>query len=248
MPPGVHHGPMPRLPLAQLGVGIVVPHDMALDRELWRWAPDDVSLHLTRTPHIGAEVTVDMVAKISETSIVARGVRDLITTESAVYAYACTSGSFLRGLSGEHALVAAMTAAGAPAAVTTSGALLAALGCLGVGRVAIATPYHPSMTVLLDAFLVEAGFTLSGSAHLGLTRDIWKVDYATTAELIRSADHPSAEAIVVSCTNLPTYELIEPLETELGKPVVTANQATMWASLRVVGRAGVGTGQRLLSV
>jgi hypothetical protein len=30
------------------------------------------------------------------------------------------------------------------------------------------------------------------------------------------------------CTNLATYDLITPLERELGKPVLTANQATMW--------------------
>jgi maleate isomerase len=231
----------------QLGVGVVVPHDMALDRELWRWVPDDVTLHLTRTPHVEAEVTVDMVAAISETAIVARGVRDLVTTESGVYAYACTSGSFVRGVSGERELVDAMTAAGAPAAVTTSGALLSALSRLDVHRVAIATPYHPSLTALLDCFLVEAGFTLAGSAHLGLTSDIWKVGYETTADLIRRADDPSSEAIVVSCTNLPTYDLIAPLEAELGKPVVTANQATMWASLQAIGRTGPGPGQRLLS-
>lgn len=235
-------------PLAQLGVGVVVPHDMALDRELWRWTPDDVSLHLTRTPHVDAEVTADMVTTISQTDTVARGVRDLVTTDSPVYAYACTSGSFIRGVSGERGLVDAMTAAGAPEAVTTSGALLTALRHLGVGSLAIATPYHPSITTLLDDFLIEGGFTLSGSAHLGLTSDIWKVDYETTADLIRRADDPRAEAVMVSCTNLPTYDLIAPLEAELGKPVVSANQVTMWASMRHIGRAAVGPGQRLLTV
>lgn len=234
-------------PFVQSGVGVVVPHDMALDRELWRWVPDDVTLHLTRTPHVDAEVTVDMVAAISGADTVARGVRDLATTESGVYAYACTSGSFIRGVSGERELVDAMTEAGAPAAVTTSGALLSALSRLDVRCVAIATPYHHSLTALLDDFLVEAGFTLSGSAHLGLTHDIWKVGYETTADLIRRADGPRAEAIVVSCTNLPTYDLIAPLEAELGKPVVTANQVTMWASLQAIGRSGAGPGQRLLS-
>ena len=51
----------------------------------------------------------------------------------------------------------------------------------------------------------------------------------------------------VSCTNLPTYDVIAPLERELGKPVLTANQVTMWAALRVAGAAAVGPGQRLLT-
>lgn len=32
------------------GLGLVVPHDMILDLELWRWAPDSTALYFTRTP------------------------------------------------------------------------------------------------------------------------------------------------------------------------------------------------------
>ncbi len=240
-------GAMTTSAVAPPGVGVVVPHDMALDRELWRWTPDDVSLYLTRTPSVRAEVTPDMIAAISESHIVASSTKDLLSTGAAVHAYACTSGSFLRGMAGERELVQAMTEVGAPAAVTTSGALLSAFTALGVSRVAVATPYHPDLALPLHGFLAEAGLEVTGSAHLGLTRDIWKVDYETTADLVRRADDVRAEAVLVSCTNLATYELIERLELELGKPVVTANQATMWASLRALGRNAVGAGQRLLA-
>ncbi len=40
--------------------------------------------------------------------------------------------------------------------------------------------------------------------------------------------------------------MIADLEAELGKPVLTANQVTMWAALRVLGRKAVGAGQQLL--
>jgi maleate isomerase len=229
----------------QAGVGVVVPHDMALDRELWRWTPPDVSLFLTRTPHHPHEVTLEMVAAISDVDLVAASASDLLATGCDVVAYACASGSFLRGVAGERALVDAMCRAGAPAAVTTSGALLAATAHLGVRRLAVATPYHPSLTTRLDDFLAEAGLDLVGSAHLGLTSDICKVDLATTADLVRTADDAAAEAIFISCTNLPTYDLVADLEAELGKPVVTANQATVWAALRAIGRTPVGPGQRL---
>lgn len=231
---------------AGVGVGVVVPHDMALDRELWRWVPDDVSLHLTRTPHTPLEVTVEMVTLISDYDEVAHCVQNLVATGSGVYAYACTSGSFVRGPDGERELVQAMEAAGAPAAVTTTGALVQAVSRLGVTRVSVVTPYEEELTVRLGDFLVESGVQLVDSAHLGLVRDIEKVSYETTAALVRAADHPDAEAVLVSWTNLATYDLIAPLEAELGKPVVTANQATMWAALGVLGRRAVGPGQRLL--
>ncbi len=234
-------------PLARTRLAVVVPHDMVLDHELWRWAPDDVSLHFTRTPHTPAEVTMQMVAAISDLDLLADAVRNLSVTESAVYAYACTSGSFVRGVAGEREIVRAMRAAGAPAAVTTSGALVQAVQALGAETVAVATPYDEAITDALAAFLTEAGIAVSGSARLGLTHDIWKQPYEVTRELVRSADRPAAQAVVLSCTNLPTYDLIAPLEAELGKPVVSANQATMWAALRAVGDRATGPGQRLLA-
>lgn len=61
----------------------------------------------------------------------------------------------------------------------------------------------------------------------GLGGGIWRVNYRTVADLIRAED-PEAEAIFVSCTNLPTYDIIGLLERKLGKPVLTANQLTVW--------------------
>jgi maleate isomerase len=234
-------------PPPQRGVGVVTPFDMALDRELWRWVPDDVSLYVTRTPHVAEPVSIELAEAVSDEADVASGTTDVLTAEPAVVAYACTSGSFVHGLDGERRLVRAMRAAGAPAAVTTSGALVEALAVLGVRRVAVATPYVENVTARLHDFLAEAGATTVSSAHLGLEAGIWKVPYETTARLIRQADSSDAEAVFVSCTNLPTYDLVAPLERELGKPLLTANQVTLWAALRRADAAAVGPGQRLLA-
>ncbi|HZI96110.1 MAG TPA: Asp/Glu/hydantoin racemase [Actinomycetales bacterium] len=230
-------------PAPQVGVGVVVPYDMALDRELWRWTPPEVSLHFTRTPFAPLPVTVEMAEHVADGAGVRAGVQDLQAVAPAAYAYACTSGSFVNGVSGERRLTETMRAAGAPAAVTTSGALLAALAALGVSRVAVATPYEQRVNDRLAHFLGEAGVTVEGSSHLGMTTDIWKVPYARTGQLVIEADDDRAQAVVVACTNLPTYDVVAPLERRLGKPVVTANQATMWAVLREVGRTAAGAGQ-----
>ena len=62
----------------------------------------------------------------------------------------------------------------------------------------------------------------------------------------RGGDPADAEAIFVSCTNLATYDVIAPLEAELGKPVITANQVTMWAMLEALDRRAVGPHQWLI--
>ena len=84
--------------------------------------------------------------------------------------------------------------------------------------------------------------------QVGLAGGIWRVNYRTVAALVEAADDPAAEAIFVSCTNLPTYDIIDPLERELGIPVLTANQVTLWAALRLAGIAAIGEQQRLLAV
>jgi maleate isomerase len=161
-------------------------------------------------------------------------------------AYACTSGSFVAGRAGERALVSCMVESGAEAAVTTSGALVEALSQLGVTRLGVATPYDAAVTARLHDFLEESGVRTTGSAHLGLTERIWTVPYAVTAALVRDVAAAGCDAVFVSCTNLPTYDIIAPLEAELGIPVLTANQVTMWAGLRRVDLAAVGPGQSLL--
>ncbi|MCV7026072.1 Asp/Glu racemase [Mycolicibacterium novocastrense] len=235
----------PPPPLQQVGIGVVTPYDFALDRELWRWVPDDVSLYVTRLRYAPLPVTVDMAVHISDPEHVIAGAANVLAVSPIVTAYACTAGSFVKGMAGEAALVAAMRAAGAPAAVTTSGSMLEALRHLGVGRVATVTPYTSDLTIGLTSYLMEAGIEVVATSGLGLTSQIWSVPYSRTAELVRATDVEDAEAIVISCTNLPTYDLIAELEAELQKPVVSANQVTMWAALRVAGRKAVGPGQRL---
>lgn len=235
-------GPEPRL-----AFGVVAPFDMELDAELWRWLPPEVDLLMTRTPFVDDTVTVEFVQTLGDAEGLTTGVRSLVAGRASTVAYACTLASFVGGKIGEHAIRQAMIEAGAGAALTTSGAVVEALEALGAERVSVATPYLPEVSAYLDDFLGEHGIEAVRHEALGLDREIWNVPYARTAELIRAVDDPAAEAIVVSCTNLPSYDLIAPLERELGKPIVTANQATMWATLRRLGIAAVGPGQALLA-
>ncbi|MGX1252564.1 hypothetical protein RKD48_005075 [Streptomyces ambofaciens] len=142
-------------PAPQRGVGVVAPFDFALDRELWRWVPDDVSLHMTRTPFVPVEVSLDLARMVSEHETLGEAVRTLNAIAPQVVAYACTSGSFVGGIAGERAMCEAMTWAGAVPSVTTSGALLDALTELGVRRVALVTPYTVSVTRALEAYVAE---------------------------------------------------------------------------------------------
>ncbi|MDJ1133294.1 maleate cis-trans isomerase family protein [Streptomyces iconiensis] len=233
-------------PTPQRGVGIVAPFDFALDRELWRWVPDDVSLHLTRTPFVPVEVSLDLARLVSEHETLREAVRALCAVAPEVVAYACTSGSFVGGTAGERAMAAAMTQAGEVPSLTTSGALLEALLEIDARRIAIVTPYTKSVTDSLEEYLDEAGIAITGRSYLGLTREIWRVPYRDVVDMAREAVVDAPDALFISCTNLPTYDVIPQLEAELRMPVLSANQVTMWSALRGIGKEAVGPYQALL--
>lgn len=235
-------------PVAQRGIGVIAPFDLALERELWRWAPLEVSLHLARTPYEPVPVSMAMAELVSNPTHLTTATRDVLHVEPEVVAYLCSSGSFIKGLDYEKSLRETICDAGAQDAVTTSGALIEAIQHLGISSLSVLTPYDEILTDKLHEFLGEAGCSVVRSDHLGLGGGIWKVNYRTIAERIVGADDPAAEAIFVSCTNLPTYDIIEPLEQALGKPVLTANQLTMWSCLGRMKLPTMGPGKWLLNV
>lgn len=238
---------VPDGPVIQTGIGIICPFDMSLDHELWRWMPQDISLYFTRTPFVDEPVGIDLATEVSSPVDVLNAARALSAVRPEVMAYACASGSFIRGVAGAREISEAMEQGGARRAVTTSEALLAALTHLDARRVAVATPYVPELTERLGSFLQEAGCSVTSQFSLGLDHNIWEVPYSVTYDLIRRADVPEADVIFVSCTNLPTYDIIAQLEQELGKPVISANQVTIWAALRAIDKNAIGPGQSLLA-
>ena len=238
----------PQLEPPAPGIGIVAPYDLALDRELWRWTPEPVVLYITRTAHMDHPVGVGMAEALNDDAAVAAGCREVAIAEPAVTAYLCTSASFVGGLAGEARMREAMERGGARRAITTSGAILEALQALGARRVAVATPYDAALTGKLADFLAEAGIATTGIGYLGMAHDIWRVTAGSVRELAHATPRDGADALVLSCTNLPTHDVIAPLEAELGIPVISANLATMWAALRELSALPEGRPERLFAL
>ncbi|RDI53313.1 maleate cis-trans isomerase family protein [Nocardia mexicana] len=239
---------IPAGPTPQRAIGVLASFDFTKDRELWRWAPDDVTLYLSRTDPAPSWEGLALVSALNKPQVLERATRELCTLRSEAVVYLCTACSFVGGVGGERALRQAMLDYGAPQALTTSGAVVDALRAVGAERVAVAHPYIESVGKRLHDYLTESGFTVTSSIGLGLQpAEIPAVPYDEVCKLVRESDHPDADAVFVSCSSLPTYDVIAPLERELGKPVITANQATIWGVLRAAGLSAVGPGQQLLT-
>jgi len=219
----------------QIGIGVINPADLGLDRELWRWVPDNVTLHMTRLPHKPGAIDVERAAVLSDPRPVKRATRKVLSPEPAAVAYACSMASFVGGAAGERALVDAMLQAGARAATTSSGAMVSEFIHHRFERIALLTPYGDDITGRLRSFLAEHEIGVTTSVDMGLRGRIWTLGYAQIREAARRVDPRGADALYIACTNVVTYDLIEQLQEDLGIPVLSANQTTMAASLRLAG-------------
>ena len=70
---------------------------------------------------------------------------------------------------------------------------------------------------------------------------------AGVAELAAALE-PAAEALLMPDTALHSVGWLDELEQRVGKPVLTANQVTIWAALREMGLRAVAPEQRLTQV
>lgn len=226
-------------------IGMIVPYDEALDREFWMYAPDDVSIHFNRTPHQSGAVSRENAMAASEPKMLSEASRALAQIDPRVVAFGCAACSFVRGVSGERQIRAAIEAGGAHDAVTTSGAMLEAFRALKVTRVALATPYPSKLAAYLSIFVQQAGFTPVSLESLEFEDGIADASRSSVLGLAHLAMRRDAEAVFLSCTNLATIDAIPVLERELGVPVLAAIQVTMWACLRRLGASSPVSDQLL---
>ena len=221
------------------GIGAIAPFDFRADRDCWRYleAIEGASLHLARTPPVPGPVSLALARAVGDRAAVLAAAASLLPVTGHL-AYLCTSGTFVAGRAGEAALREAVLSAGATSFVTTSEALVLAARALGVERLALLAPYDGELTAALVAYLEEGGLEVVAAGCLGLEAEIHRLGSGELRRLVPAVDHPRAEAVLVSCTNLSTFDVVAGLERRLGKPVVTANQATIWAALAAAGRLG----------
>ena len=102
----------------------------------------------------------------------------------------------------------------------------------------LAVPYTDAVTERTIATYRDAGFTTVAHANLGIAvgKEMANVPLTTIRDLLRRADSPEAECLIVICTGLPAALVVEEMEQELGKPIFDSVAVTFDKALRLVGR------------
>ena len=222
--------------------GVILPSvNTVLESELYGLGVDDATFHFVRVRgERGSDETI-LRRMADEAPEVARILRD---ARPEMIVFACTSGSLVGGPGFDEEVAASITTATGIPATTTATEVLSALRALRARVIGVGTPYLDWVTESEVRFFEAAGFRVAATASLGL--DDGHAMAALTerqgGDLARSVNHPEADAIFLSCTDLPTLGSIAKLEAELGKPVVSSNLATIRGMLGDDRRlGGLGT-------
>ncbi len=222
------------LPKIEHRVGLLIPSSNSLiEPEYYAVMPPSVSVHFARLAM--TEVTDAGLARQDED--VAAQSRLLATANVEVILFCLTAASFHKGQGYDADLKRRIEDESGKPTMTAAGTIIDSLKVLGARRIALATPFNPVVNEDSRRFLVDSGFDVVAAEGLAHTDNfsIALIDPETVRDLVRRVDRSDAEAIVIPGGNMQCLSIAEDMEEELGKPVVTTNQAGIWALLRHLG-------------
>jgi maleate isomerase len=126
-------------------------------------------------------------------------------------------------------------------AISTAGAVTAALAALAARRLVFISETQQAGHDKKLKFLTEAGYEILGDKAASLSGSD---EYCVTPprfwyDIAVSLLNDAADAYFISCANISSIEAIADLEAALKKPVITSNQAALWCALRTLGLCDV---------
>lgn len=117
----------------------------------------------------------------------------------------------------------------------------AAIAALGLRRIALVTPYAPSVTGEMQENLQAAGIEINAVASFNQSDDftVARISEQSILEAIQTVGaREDCDGVFVSCTSLRVLSVIARAEDAIGKPVISSNQALAWHLLRLSGMDG----------
>ena len=217
-------------------VGILVPFtNTNLEADMATLCPQGVVMHYARMGgYDQSEIPdEDQMATMGAADI-SEPLRLIAGVKPDVILYGCTSATLTHGPEFDQALSKKIMREFGIPTITAAGALVRALQSLQVNDIGFASPYVDNINRTAISFLQTSGFNVVTSAGVDCVLDNYGQGNLTpdqVCDLAREADSKSAQAIVLSCTDMRAVEIVLKLEAELNKPIITSNQAMLFCAL-----------------
>jgi maleate isomerase len=204
------------------------------------FCPDDVAYHVhrIRLRALPGPVTMDDLVRAYQDACDAAALVADPRPDAVVFN--CTGASAPRGTDGDAALAARMTERLGIPATNTMVAVKQALRAVRARDILHICPFTDTFSRAERASLEGSGITVRGTVSLDFAdaKDAARMAPADIAEYVRGRIDDAVGAVLLSCANVRAFEAVEHLERAIGRPVVTSNQAVLWAVLAAAGRTG----------
>ena len=169
-----------------------------------------------------------------------QGARHLAQTKVEVVTMVGTTNSIYKGIEWSRQMEGIMGKVAGVPAVATSPSVAQALRTFGAKKVSVASPYPDWNNDRLKEYFEAQGFEVLNveaepwAAQAG-AQGINDQDPEVILEFATKVCRTDADALFCPCTAWRAMEAAQELENRLGKPVVTAVQATAWRTFHKAG-------------
>ena len=217
---------------ANLGF-IVLSGDLACEHDLFNMTPEGVGISFTRLKTDDYTTNETLAAHVNQLAEAASRIQPNVKPD--VISYCCTSGSIVIGEEEVKRQIAIGAPYTKPMSLVTG--VVSALNAVQAKKIVIGTPYLDEINAREKEFFISKGFEILRMEGLNLetglefgkvTPDFWN-------KFSLEIDCDDADAVFLSCTGIRSLDIIEKVEAQINKPVITSNQAQMWSALRLAG-------------
>jgi len=216
-------------------LAVITPSaNVVTEPEFELMAPEGVTCHYGKFHFTGGDV-----AALKNLEQLVPDAAELIShAQPDAMAMCCTGGSFAGGLGYDKKLIEKMQDRnGHLPTTTTATAMIDAFQALGIKRVSMAVPYLEDVALTERKFIEDHGIRVQNLNWLSIPGaiDNAAISRETLYRQAKAVDDDKTDAVLLSCVAVHTVAIIEELERDLKKPVVSSNQVTMWKLLRLAG-------------
>ncbi|MBI4525822.1 MAG: aspartate/glutamate racemase family protein [Deltaproteobacteria bacterium] len=218
---------------AKARIGLLIPStNVVAEPEFYMMAPSGVTFHFGRLEHrkeLGLKKYETMVEDLS------KEVEKLTDAGVKAIAFTCTTGSLYGGKGYNEWLENEIRKVARVGVTSTCSAVLEALQSFDARKISVLTPYSSEVNELEKKFFESHGFSVQSIKTLdtaGFRHS--DIEEKLLFDQVRNLKNDDFEAAFLSCTGLPTITVLGRLESALGRPVISSNQATMWKLKKMV--------------
>ena len=218
-----------------LNVGLMVPiNNTTMERELPAWLPVGSTCTTLRIPRGKSLLTPEaMPAYKAQALALAATFADF---DIDIVVYGCTAAGFIAGPAAEAELAAQLSEVTGKLVVTTAISMVLTLQDTQAKDIVLITPYSDHINKQLMVFLTEGDIRVKrlDSFRVADVEELGRIRPDAVADLARATMGRDCDALFIACSQLPTYDILDSLQTEFGRPAWSSIKATAWQIRRVL--------------